>query len=255
MKKELFNIIFLGVIVFVVAWLYWPKEETVGLHEPIGYKSYILALSWQPAFCEGKPNKPECRSQHKRRYDANNFSLHGLWPQPRDNVYCGVSKDIVETDKRGRWNELPKLEIQGRLRKELARRMPGYRSNLHRHEWYKHGTCMTDNPQRYFEVSIDIIDEINKTLLRDLFAQNIGKEITATQIIKAMEHGFGKGAGKRITISCKRDGKRSIINEIRLSYGHKTGVGTIQEFAEDLRTSPKLPIGCKRGIVDPVGLQ
>jgi len=254
MKKEIFNILFLTVVVVAVAWLYWPQGEEPGRFRKGGPDSYILALSWQPAFCERKPNKPECRSQHERRYDANNFSLHGIWPQPRDNVYCNVPKDIVELDKRGRWNDLPKLEIQGRVRKELSRRMPGYRSNLHRHEWVKHGTCMTNDPQRYYEISIDAVDLINKSVLRDLFAENIGKEITATQIVAAMKRTFGKGAGNRIIISCKRDGKRTLINEIRISYAYPRS--DVLPTPEQMnRLAPKLPIGCKRGIVDPVGLQ
>ncbi len=254
MKKEIFNILFLAIVVVAVAWLYWPQGEEPEKLSKSGADSYVLALSWQPAFCERKPNKPECRSQHERRYDANNFSLHGLWPQPRGNIYCNVEKKMVQLDKRGRWKDLPKLEIEETTRKELAQFMPGYRSNLHRHEWVKHGTCMANNPQRYYEISMDALKFINASALRDLFASNIGKEITAPQIVKAMERSFGKGAGNRITISCKRDGKRTLINEIRISYGSALS-HTTSSLEEMNRLAPKLPIGCKRGVVDPVGLQ
>jgi len=115
MKKEIFNILFLSVVVSAVAWLYWPQNEAPERFTKSGVDSYVLALSWQPAFCERKPNRPECRSQHERRYDANNFSLHGLWPQPRDYVYCNIPKDIVELDKRGRWSDLPKKLLPSRL--------------------------------------------------------------------------------------------------------------------------------------------
>ena len=254
MKKEIFNILFLIAVVAIVAWLYWPKDDEVGMSQKGESDSYILALSWQPAFCELKPNKPECRSQHERRHDANNFSLHGLWPQPRSNIYCNVPRSLVELDKRGRWGDLPKLAIEDSFRKELAQLMPGYRSNLHRHEWVKHGTCMTEDPQRYYETSMDALNFINTTDLRDLFAKNIGREITATQITDAMERSFGKGAGSRITISCKRDGKRTLINEVRISYGSLLSHSS-SSLQEMNRLAPKVPIGCKRGIVDPVGLQ
>ncbi len=255
MKKEIFNILFLSVITLVVAWLYWPHTDTTGQDSSISKKSYILALTWQPAFCESKPNKTECRSQRKGRYDAKNFSLHGLWPQPRNNVYCNVSHSIIDKDKRGRWNQLPKLDIEDRIRNELSRRMPGYRSNLHRHEWYKHGTCMADDPQRYYELSMAMIDRINKTKIRDLFAQNIGKEITATQIVQAMERSFGKGARKRIKIICKRDGRRTLITGLHISMGHETGLGEISTNNDYILKAPKVPIGCKRGVIDPVSLQ
>ena len=255
MKKELFNIIFLGVIALIVAWLYWPQENAPDRSGIRGYQSYILALSWQPAFCESKPNKRECRSQHKRRYDANNFSLHGLWPQPRDNVYCEVSKDIVEIDKRGRWNELPRLELSKNIRSELTKIMPGYRSNLHRHEWFKHGTCMGDNisPQAYYVQSIEIMQELNTSGLRNLFAQNIGKEITSTQILNTAERVFGSEVRNRIAISCKRDGRRTLINGIKFSL--KFDNKQITLLYDALKNAPKLSIGCKRGIVDLVGLQ
>ncbi len=250
MKKEIFNILFLSAVVLAVGWLYWGGYKA---REP---NAYVLALSWQTAFCEQKPNKPECRSQRANRFDANNFSLHGLWPQPRNNIYCGVPKDLIALDKRGRWNELPKLDISERWRKELSRQMPGYRSNLHRHEWYKHGTCMGDatTPLGYYRESLRMLERINKSPLRDLFADNIGREVTATQIVKIMNNYFGNGMGKRIAISCKRDGKRTLINEIKISYVVPK-LDSIPSEEALIEMSPKLPIGCKRGIVDPVGLQ
>jgi len=48
---------------------------------------YVLAVSWQPAFCETRPRLPECRSQTADRFDATNFTLHGLWPRPRSRAY------------------------------------------------------------------------------------------------------------------------------------------------------------------------
>ena len=256
MKKEIFNIVFLGIVVLTVAWLYWSQDEEPRRFQKDAPDSYILALSWQPAFCERKSNKPECRSQHERRFDANNFSLHGIWPQPRDNVYCDVPKHIVALDKRGRWNDLPKLEIGEKWRKELSIKMPGYRSNLHRHEWYKHGTCMGSvvTPLGYFRESMQKLDRINKSGLRDLFAENIGREINARQIAKIMDEDFGKGMGERISISCERDGKRTLINEIKVSYV-LPDLDFVTSAEALVSKTPKLPIGCKRGIVDRVGLQ
>ena len=39
--------------------------------------SYVLALSWQPAFCETNQKRPECRWQTGQRHDASYLSLHG----------------------------------------------------------------------------------------------------------------------------------------------------------------------------------
>ncbi len=135
--------------------------------------------------------------------------------------------------------------------------MPSYRSNLHRHEWFKHGTCMETNinPQQYFELSIAILDAVNKSPIRVLFSDNIGKEVTSKQIAKAMEKSFGKGAGSRIGVSCKRDGRRTLINEIKISIKLKLLPIDKLVFNELIQSSPTLTVGCKRGVIDPVGLQ
>ena len=65
---------------------------------------YVLALSWQPAFCEGRPDKSECRTQTQNRFDANNFVLHGLWPNQR--MTLSISLAIAMS----RLNLLPKIK-------------------------------------------------------------------------------------------------------------------------------------------------
>jgi len=62
-----------------------------GKAAPSGKPEYVFALSWQPAFCETKSSKTECRAQNPNEFDATNFTLHGLWPQPNGNSYCQVA--------------------------------------------------------------------------------------------------------------------------------------------------------------------
>ncbi len=56
----------------------------------------LLALSWQPAFCELRPNKTECMALNDGNLPtaAEGLSIHGLWPQPRGNDYCGVPQAV-----------------------------------------------------------------------------------------------------------------------------------------------------------------
>ena len=54
----------------------------------------ILALGWEPAFCEGHANKRECASATPSDFDATHFTLHGLWPQPRRKQYCNVKSSF-----------------------------------------------------------------------------------------------------------------------------------------------------------------
>lgn len=259
MKKEVLNILFLAAVGLAVAWLYWPAsdlENSDGQMDAGDNASLVLALSWQPAFCEGKPNKPECRTQRENRFDASHFSLHGLWPQPRENVYCNLDPSLIEKDKKGRWNELPKLAMSEALRRELAQVMPGYRSSLHRHEWYKHGVCMGNDvtPQAYYRLSMDLLEQVNQSALRDLFFYNIGKEISAKEISRIMEMHFGKGAGRRIAISCKRDGSRTLITGLKISLVQIQTKNT-SDINSMMALAPELQTSCRRGLVDPVGLQ
>ena len=118
------------------------KAAPAQTKQPPGPGSYVLAISWQPAFCEGNPRKPECRSQTGARFDATHFTLHGLWPQPGTNIYCGVSGAKGRPQPGGRWSDLPRLRPQPpHPAPAVEQAMPGSQSFLDRYEWVKHGTC------------------------------------------------------------------------------------------------------------------
>ncbi|MCZ7673246.1 MAG: hypothetical protein M5U34_42080 [Chloroflexi bacterium] len=94
---------------------------------------YVLALSWQPAFCESQSRKPECASQTRDRYDATNFVLHGLWPNQADDpshsfAYCAQPSALVSADKAGEWCELPDLALSTAVAHDLSLYMPGVAS-------------------------------------------------------------------------------------------------------------------------------
>jgi ribonuclease T2 len=214
---------------------------------------YVLAVSWQPAFCETKPSKPECVSQTVERFDASHFTLHGLWPQPQNNVYCHVAPSIVATDKDNRWMDLPALALETQTRDALNRVMPGTQSFLERHEWVKHGTCYNGEPaEKYYADAIMLMEQLNATAVRALFADNIGREITTTAIRDAFDDAFGAGAGARVKVSCKQDNNRRLITELTIGLA---GNLDEQSMAEAIFAAPQTSAGCPSGIVDPVGLQ
>lgn len=211
----------------------------------------VLAISWQPAFCERATRKPECKRVKRDRYDNTHFALHGLWPQPGSNIYCGVSQDEITQDKKRRWKKLAGLSLSDSLKQKLWQVMPGTRSFLHRHEWVKHGTCYSNSPETYYADSIKLMGAINGSAVQRLFAASIGKQLTGAQIRSAFDQSFGKGAGDRVRIACKRDGNRMLITE--LTVGLK---GLAQgDLGELIKASPKTRRGCPAGIVDGVGLQ
>lgn len=214
---------------------------------------YVLAISWQPAFCETRPELPECKSQTSDRFDAGNFSLHGLWPQPRSRSYCGVEPDTVRADKNGDWHLLPEPGLSADLRSELERVMPGTLSYLERHEWFKHGTCYGDDAEEYFSDSLAMLEGINRSAVAELFAQSIGHRLTLIELREAFDAAFALGAGERLRLSCVNDGPRRLISELTIGLaGEIDGPDSISDRLMDARPTKG---GCTGGLVDPVGLQ
>ncbi len=127
--------------------------------------SYVLALSWQPSFCETHRNKPECQINDKKSYQARNFTLHGLWPNKRE---CGIKYEFCSEvrSKPGDFCDYPVLTLFTEIRSNLKQVMPSAAvgSCLQRHEWFKHGTCQTKwSIDEYFDVAIDLTKKFNES--------------------------------------------------------------------------------------------
>ena len=207
----------------------------------------VLAASWQPAFCELRRRAPECRSQSPSHFDASHFALHGLWPGPQENVYCGVSGLDQAIDEAGHWERLPPVRLSGRMRAELEEAMPGTRSHLDRHEWIKHGTCYRATAEKYFRDSLQLLEELNRSPVRELFAGRIGEQVSLGEIRTAFDEAFGPGAGDAVGMDCE-DG---LIIELRIHLR-----GEIREettLPELLSAAPPAPPGCPRGRIDAAG--
>jgi len=167
---------------------------------------YLLALSWQPAFCESHSGKPECiiLAQHPDRPEATHFVLHGLWPQPYGTEYCGVSKSDINFDRAKAWSKLPAIEekLSPQTWANLQAVMPGTASYLQRHEWIKHGTCYPGTPDEYFAEAIALVDTFNNSPLQKLVEKNIGKQVAIKAIDEALSD-FGADTGNKVEVKCK----------------------------------------------------
>lgn len=218
-----------------------------------GKPEYVFALSWQPAFCETRGKKPECRTQTAAGFDATHFTLHGLWPQPNGNFYCGVGPSERANDKPGRWQDLPPVVLDAATREELDRVMPGTQSALERHEWIKHGTCSGLSQQDYFATALSLMRAVNASPVRDLFARSIGRTLTSDQIRAAFDDAFGAGAGGRVRVSCvKGSSGGRLIGEITLGLAGPLGPASrIGDLV--LASAPTDDAGCPQGLVDAAG--
>jgi ribonuclease T2 len=214
---------------------------------------YVLAASWQPGFCETKPDKTECQSQTPGRFDASHFALHGLWPQPRSQSYCKADPADIEDDKAGRWGDLPEVTLQGATRQELDKVMPGTQSQLERHEWVKHGTCYGVPMDEYFADALGVMRALNGSAVQQLFASHIGQFLSFDEIRKAFDQSFGSGAGLRVRMQCARDNGRLIISE--LTIGLNGDITPQSSLADLIAAAAPTKTECPGGIVDAVDAQ
>jgi len=216
-----------------------------------GKTEYILAVSWQPGFCEMRPKRKECAGQTAERYDATHFSLHGLWPMKKS--YCGVAADIRARDKKGDWLELPQLAMAEETAAKLSIAMPGTQSGLDRHQWLRSGTCQGGTAQDYFAVQLRLLDELNGSAVRSLFADRLGQEVTEDEIKQAFDTSFGKGAGDRVRMRCQKAGARGVITG--LTIGLSGNVSASAGLSPLILAAGNTDFKCDRGIVDAAGIQ
>ncbi len=225
-------------------------EHTLGSKKKKRTRSQqnILALSWHNAFCQTHRHKKECKrglgSFIRSKSHDNQFVLHGLWPQPRKNTYCNVSKKDKALDKAKRWSSLPSLSLDRSIREKLSLLMPGYASDLHKHEWIKHGSCYGTDANSYFATSLSLLEQFNRSSLAAFFKLNSGKRVTLTQIKKIAQKEFGRGTSKSIAIQCKR----GMITEIWLQLGSGS-----EDLSTLLKRGKKLYSRCKGGLIDRAG--
>ncbi|MBY0430958.1 MAG: hypothetical protein K2Q10_07165 [Rhodospirillales bacterium] len=186
---------------------------------------YVLAMSWEPAFCalqaaKGRAgDKPECGTRLPSSYGATNFILHGLWPQPESNSYCGVPADIRQYDVPGQWDKLPAVQYgKDGTKAEMATYMPGAVSYLDRHEWTKHGTCSKMIPDDYFTLGFGLVKEMANTRTAKLIAANIGKDVQSSKLCDSLAADFGSTIMKSAEIKTSqvtRNGrKQTVMSEI-----------------------------------------
>ena len=170
--------------------------------------SNVLALSWQSAFCETKRDKAECQVRDPKSFQANNFTLHGLWPN-RDNCnrktgYYGNCNSLKTKPKK--FCGYPKLDLNDSTRAQLEIYMPSaaHGTCLQRHEWYRHGTCQTQlDVSQYYDFAIKLQQEFNNSGMAQLMTENIGKRVASANFFNSFDKAFGAGAHQKLQLRCK----------------------------------------------------
>jgi ribonuclease T2 len=181
---------------------------------------YILALSWQPAFCESNIDKPECQELDGDDFAATNLTLHGLWPNAADGphpFYCGDAAGNRDADEAGDWCTLPATGADQSTQSDLDQVMPGSASCLDRHEWIKHGSCTGLGGDAYFDASVRLVREMQATRLSEVLRAGIGKLVSRRGLLSAFDADFGPGAANALELVCRKDGGSAYLTEVRVA--------------------------------------
>lgn len=223
-----------------------PKPRPKGPKDGVPF--FVLALSWEPAFCEAMQGKAECKNQTASSFEATHFALHGLWPQPRGNQFCGVDPKLAALDDQHQWDQLPEPELTPETKAALAKAMPGTQSGLERHEWTKHGSCYPGaNAEQYFKDEIRLAEAVNASPVQAFMAANIGKRIQMSDLRAVFDKAFGPGAGSRVRVSCDKQGRFS-----EMTIGLKGDISSGADIATLIAASDPTDMGCPAGLVDAV---
>lgn len=193
----------------------------------------LLAISWLPTFCLSNDGTRarECKRLRSSDVYATQFSIHGLWPNDLDDTalypcYCHLDRPLKCN---ARQKAFSRIDISRSLRNELQTKMPGIQSGfLHRHEWTKHGTCYEKyntgrgqgaDAQEYYSDTVLMLDQVNNSIVAELFKNNVGKFLSDDKIYAAFDKAFGQGASDKVFIDCKSYNGERYISELLVGLG------------------------------------
>ncbi|GAL03790.1 ribonuclease I precursor [Photobacterium aphoticum] len=180
--------------------------QTKGLQD-----SYVLAVSWQPGFCEhskGSAKKPECAALLKGKRTTHNLTLHGLWPNKRA---CGTKYGYCEPNN--------KMQLSASTIKTIAPWMPNfyYENDFGAYQWKKHGTCQTRDDDTYFLLAADLVKQVDNSAIGQYIKANIGQTVNVKQFQRHLNSTLGTQATQRIQLSCIN---KRYLQEVRITLGN-----------------------------------
>lgn len=202
--------------------------EDDACHTPDLADSYLLAISWQPSFCETNASMVECKQMEKAHANdpksGPSFTLHGLWP----NKYaCGKNYNFCGE------NEDP--ELSNDVLKQLANVMPNVKfgGDLHQREWKKHGTCQTKwTGDEYFQAAISLVNDFSSsTIVNDFMTKYMGKRVAKKDLVTALEQGFGTQFVNNVILQCNNKMLTEIRIKLPMSFSARDTLTTLTKQA------------------------
>ncbi len=171
------------------------------------YDSFVLALTWEPGFCEHyhySGVKPECDALNNGTISLSHLTIHGLWPNKDD---CGT--------RYGHCADTP-LDLSEDTVIKLAPWMPNfyYSTAFGEYEWKKHGTCQGLDDDDYFLLAEKLLQRVDESEIGSYLRENIGKTIHAAEFKSAIAAAMGNDVAERMQLICTQN---TYLEEIRIN--------------------------------------
>lgn len=204
---------------------------------------YVLALSWQPAFCEThgfRAGKPECRQLQSGSYAANHFVLHGLWP---NQTQCGIHYGYCGVDFKAKHCQYSPLILNDAVVTNLKQLMPSFShgSCLERHEWYKHGSCQVLSADDYFSLAIRLTKELNQTEFTRYIQQHIGTSVERARLREVFEYSFGERSAQKLFLGCRNGRLVDVFINLPVLIPSDATLSALIQQADATRNIDKCP--------------
>lgn len=169
--------------------------------------SYVLAITWQPGFCEHvsyKGKKPECDAMNGGTLPAKTLSLHGLWPNKKE---CGTNYGSCNG---------PAFSVSKDTIEKVAPWMPNfyYERTFGAYEWNKHGRCQALPPDDYFIKAVSAVRVVNDSEVGKIVLGSAGKSFRVNDFFDRVKARYGDKVANTITLVCTQ---RKYLQEIRVS--------------------------------------
>jgi ribonuclease T2 len=213
-------------------------------------RSSWFVVTWGPTLCQVEPSNLGCASGHVGDM-GQTMVLHGLWPQPSTNQYCGVPKEVADRSRKIHGSDIPPVELSEDVRNNLRPIMSDV-AVMAPHEWYAHGTCAGVTPDEYFGDATKLTDQA-RSILDPVFREAEGKHLTLSAVRNKFDAAFGEGAGERVGLSCRNvTGEGSVIYEVQMSLPPVVDLNTTDDAAslgDLLLKGPPISPECRHGRV------
>jgi len=191
------------------------------------HDSYVLAMSWQPGFCEHvkySGTKPECDHMADGRLVVSHVTLHGLWPNRKS---CGRRYGNCAG---------PALDLQPDTLAYVKPWMPNFffETAFGAYEWRKHGTCSAMDDDSYFRRAVDAVKTIDASAAGRYIAANVGGKISKKVFYERVLADTGSAhAANSITLLCTN--KHLFEVRVQLPLDFKAGGSLTQLLGTPLR--------------------